>query len=182
MITIKKAALALAAVMSMAFASAVPVNGIITFTGGSLLDNANTSLATQVTIVAPSVGNALGGFTTTLSPGDPVSITSPLVIGATPPTIWTAGGFTFTPNAPLTGGAGPNNTFAIGTTGTVTGPGFDPTPAVFALASTATQSGIGAFASITAAAGVVVTPDSGSTLMLLGAGLLALGVRRRLTA
>ena len=89
----------------------------------------------------------------------------------------------------MEGGGGPNNTFSIGVAGTVDdGPGgFDPTPAVFAMATTPTIGGLGAFASISATLpcrdvppGV---PDTGSTVGLLGLGLTGLSlIRRKLTA
>lgn len=181
---LSKAWLCLGLGASIAAANAAPINGVVTFSGIALLDNANSALATQVSIIAPTVVGVAGSFSPAISIGNTPTVTSPLVLGATPATIWTLGGFTFTPTAPLVGGGGPNNTFAIGAVGIVDdGPGgFDPTPAVFALATTPTIGGLGSFASITAAdgPGQPTVPEAGSTLMLLGGGLTALAGYRRL--
>lgn len=167
-------------------AHALPINGVITFGGVALLNNSNSALATQATVFLPTVVGVAGSFSPTIAVGQTPTITSPLIIGSTPATVWSLNGFTFTPNGPLTGGGGPNNTWAIGATGFVDdGPGgFDPTPAIFAMATTPTIGGLGAFASITAAQGTTndPLPDSGGTAALLGAGLVALGMGRRMMA
>ena len=180
MTTATKAALSLAAAASMVAASAAPINGIITFGGLAILDNANSALATQATIASPNVLSSSGAFSGVAS-GTAASFTSPLVVGVNPGQIWSVGGFTFTASGPLLGGGGQANTFALGVLGTVDdGPGGgDPTPALFAFTTTPTIGGLGAFASITASKGDAV-PDSGTTCMLLGAGLVALGARKRL--
>jgi len=59
--------------------------------------------------------------------------------------------------------------------GTLFGDGYDPTPAAWSFS--ADQTGIFSFSSTTSANPVAV-PDSGSTLMLLGAGMLALAFAR----
>lgn len=60
--------------------------------------------------------------------------------------------------------------------GTLFGNGYDPTPAAWSFS--ADQTGVFGFSSTTSAAPPVVVPDSGSTLILLGAGLLALAFAR----
>jgi hypothetical protein len=98
--------------------------------------------------------------------------------------IWSAGGYTFTTDlgATLTGGPGLNDTFSLGVKGTVddgAGPG-DPTPAFFTFTTTPTVGGQGAFAAISVSTEATRVPDSGTTCVLLGAGLVALGARKRL--
>jgi len=162
--------------------AAIFVNGVVTFAGVALLDNANSALATQAGVFSPTVVGVAGDFSPTISVGDTPVFTSPLVLGATPATIWTAGGFSFTPTAPLTGGGGPNNTFAIGTVGIVDdGPGgYDPTPAIFALSTTPTIGGLGAFGAITAAAGPGPNvPEPQSYALLAGLGLAGFAGYRR---
>src|SRR5262245_31738758 len=119
MTTVKTAALGLAAAASMAVASAAPLNGVITFGGAALLDNSNSALATQATILSATVIGVSGGFSPAISVGDTPTITSPLILGATPATIWTAGGITFTPSGAIAGGGGPGNTFGLAVLGTV---------------------------------------------------------------
>ena len=164
----------LATIASQSVVNASFISGVVTFAGVALLDNANSALATQASIFLPTVVGVAGDFTPPILVGQTPTVTSPLVIGSSPATIWSLSGFTFTPSGPITGGGGPNNTFALGVSGIVDdGPGgFDPTPAVFALATTPTIGGLGAFASITAS---VPVPEPSTylagVLLLLPFGL-----------
>ena len=139
----------LATIASQSVANASFISGVVTFGGVALLDNPNSALATQASIFLPTVVGVAGDFTPPILVGQTPDITSPLVIGSSPATIWSLGGFTFAASGPIAGGGGPNNTFALGVSGIVSAAGFDPTPAVFALATTPTIGGLGAFASIT---------------------------------
>ena len=175
----QKTIIAVGLAVGMAAAqAAVFIDGVVTFAGVALLDNANSALATQATIFLPTVIGVTGDFTPPILPGQTPVITSPLVIGATPATMWSLSGFTFTPTAPITGGGGPNNTFALGVTGIVDDGvgGFDATPAVFALATTPTIGGLGAFASITVASPV---PEPATYALIAGLGLVGFAGYRR---
>lgn len=177
---LNKTLLTVAAVASVASASAAPLSGTVTFTGAALLNNANSALATTVSISSPTVVASTGDLAAIPAASIP-TITSPLTLGAGPLVVWTASGFTFTSSGPLVGGGGPNNTFSIGAPGWIDdGPGgWDPTPAIFSLATTPTIDGLGAFASITATRDNPDVPDAPSSIALLGLGLVALGIRRQ---
>lgn len=180
---VKVMALGFATAASMTAANAALIQGVVTFSGVALLDNVNSALATQVSIFLPTVVGVAGDFTPPILVGQTPAITSPLILGVTPGTVWSLGGFTFTPNAPITGGGGPNNTFALGVSGMVDdGPGgFDPTPSIFALASTPTIGGLGAFASITATeARQVGTPEPESFALVAAIGGLGFAAYRRI--
>ena len=186
---LKTGILGLAVAASMGVANATCIQGVVTFGGVALLDNANSALATQVSIFLPTVVGVAGDFTPPILVGQTPSITSPLQLGVNPGQVWSLGGFIFTAGGNMVGGGGPNNTFSIGVAGTVDdGPGgFDPTPAVFAMATTPTIGGLGAFASISATLPCREVPpnvpDTGSTVGLLGLGLTGLSlIRRKLTA
>ena len=170
-----KTQLAIGAVagMAIATANALPITGGVAFGGLAILDNPTSALATQVSIPFAQAGLSLGDFSPAITPGTAISFTSPLVFGVTDGLIWSGGvgPYTFTASAPVIALAGPANTLSISATGIVDdGPGgLDPTPADFTLAIAA--DGLGGFGSITVALGV---PDSGSTLMGLGTGLIGL--------
>jgi hypothetical protein len=172
-------AIGAAAGMAIATANALPITGGVAFAGLAILDNQTSALATQVSIPFASSALALGDFSPAVGLGTPISFTSPLVFGVTDGLIWSggAGPWSFTAGAPVIALAGPNNTLSIEATGIVDdGPGgLDPTPAFFSLAITPTAQGIGGFGSITVSQSI---PDSGTTLMGLGAGLVGLATLR----
>lgn len=173
--------LAAVAILPLATANAAYIQGVTTFAGVALLDNANSALATQVSVFLPTVVGVAGDLTPPVQVGQSPSISSPLVLGASPSLVWTLDGFSFTASGPMVGGGGPNNTFSIGVEGILDdGPGgFDPTPAIFVMATTPTIGGLGAFSAITATSAV---PEPATYGMFAGLGLFAFGVWRRVRA
>lgn len=180
---LNKTLLTVAAVASVAGASAAPLTGAVTFTGVATLNNANSALATSVSITSPLVVSSTGaGLGTIVTGVAPTLFASPLSNGLAAGTdIWSASGFTFTTSAILGGVGGPNNTYSISVPGMIDdGPGgWDATPAMFTLTTTPTINGLGVFASISSVRDNPDVPDAPSSIALLGLGLVALGIRRQ---
>jgi hypothetical protein len=172
-------------------AGAVPINGSIAFGGTA---TATTGAATTITPSNPWA--ALSGtddyaavpfltatmFSAISYTGTGVGAT--LVGGPVIP-LWT-----FTLAGPvvysfdlltLTSGTtilGPLSSVALSGTGTAKIDGFDDTVGTWTLSGTGTGGALTFAFSTTTATGTAV-PDGGATIMLLGAGVLALGVMRR---
>ena len=151
--------------------------------GGQIQFNSALGTATTVTHWI-SVGANNDGFSTVLGvTGDLATFISPLdeaamfqpwnfSSGGPQAALWTVGGFTFD-LASSTTVTQIFNFLNVTGVGTISGNGFDPTPATFTL--TVTQLGTRlVFGAITA-----TTPDGGTTVMLLGAALGALGMAQR---
>ena len=161
---------------------AAPITGDIGI-GGQIQFDAPLGKATTVTHWI-SVGNNNDGFGTVLGvTGDLATFISPLdeaamaqpwnfSSGGPQAALWSVGGFTFD-LASSTTVTQIFNFLNVTGVGTISGNGFDSTPATFTL--TVTQLGTRlVFGAITA-----TTPDGGTTVMLLGAALGALGMARR---
>jgi len=151
--------------------------------GGQIQFNSSLGTATTVTHWI-SVGANNDGFSTVLGvTGDLATFISPLdeaamaqpwnfSSGGPQAALWSVGGFTFD-LASSTTVTQIFNFLNVTGVGTISGNGFDSTPATFTL--TVTQLGTRlVFGAITA-----TTPDGGTTVMLLGTALGALGMARR---
>ena len=161
---------------------AAPITGEIAM-GGQIQFDAQLGSATTVTHWI-SIGANNDGFSTVLGvTGDLATFISPLdeaamaqpwnfSSGGPQPALWSVGGFTFD-LASSTIVTQIFNFLNVTGVGTISGNGFDSTPATFTL--TVTQLGTRlVFGAITA-----TTPDGGTTVMLLGAALGALGMAQR---
>ena len=166
-------------------AQATPINGDIQFAGETRFDT--NSLATAHRVVTwfdvfhnagfSSVTSGTGDFAG-IFPGTQATMAQPWIFNPSTPTpgLWSVGGFSFdlltstivTQNA---------STLVIEGTGIVSGNGFDPTSMDW---SFTTQSAGGRTrTTFSFSANGVAVPDGGSTVMLLGAALGALGMARR---
>ena len=160
------------------------ITGDITFVGVAFLNSEDATLATELSILDPLVLDVSGGFLSSISIGNEPFVLSPLILGAQPGTLWSLGGFTFTPTSPLSGGGEADNSFKMGAVGIIDdGPGgFDPTIATFSLTTTIVlPGGLAAFDIITTAGDTqpAPVPESGSSLLLLALGVSALACARR---
>ena len=173
---------ALSCALSSQQVHAAPITGDIGI-GGQIQFDAQLGSATTVTHWI-SIGANNDGFGTVLGvTGDLATFISPLdeaamaqpwnfSSGGPQPALWSVGGFTFD-LASSTIVTQLFNFLNVTGVGTISGNGFDSTPATFTL--TVTQLGTRlVFGAITA-----TTPDGGTTVMLLGAALGALGMARR---
>jgi len=162
---------------------AAPITGEIAM-GGQIQFNSSLGTATTVTHWI-SVGANNDGFSTVLGvTGDLATFISPLdeaamaqpwnfSSGGPQPALWSVGGFTFD-LASSTIVTQLFNFLNVTGVGTISGNGFDSTPSTFTL--TVTQLGTRlVFGSITS----TTVPDGGTTVMLLGAALGALGMAQR---
>ena len=159
-------------------AMAIPITGNITISGGATLDGPIGTANAVTTWLNPEVQSRTGSFAG-IAVGTAVTMTAPWVFDPSTalPALWTVGGFTF--NLASSTIALQNSTFlTISGLGTITGPaGFDPTAGSFNF-TTQSPDAAGVF-SFSAANTVVGVPDGGSTIALLGMGLLALSSLRR---
>ena len=163
-------------------AQAAQITGDIVM-GGQLSFNAPLATATHVTHWF-AVGTHNDGFSTvfsvsgdlatTISVMDEAAMAQPWDFGSggPQPGLWSVGGFTFdlASSTIVTQIPGFLNVMGIGS---ITGNGFDPTLAQFTLTVTTLGSQL-VFGAITSP-----VPDGGTTVMLLGAALGALGLARR---
>lgn len=173
-------AVAAALGLSSGAAQAALITGTVSITGVALLNNANPSLATQVSISSASVPYA--DFDLTPMVGNAVTLTSPLVNGVTSGLLWQGSGFTFTTTGAIAF-AGQNaqglQITANGILDDGAGP-FSPTPATFVLSVTRINGSVAAYGSVTTADPSNDVPDAGNALLFLGLGLVGVGVSRRL--
>jgi VPDSG-CTERM motif len=177
---LKMTAVVTAVVCFIGVAQAVPITGNIGFTGRVQLDTSTAATATQVIgWVNPSVNGTTGSFAG-ISDGTLVNFSAPWTFTAGLSPLWSVGGFTFNLlTSSVTHGTILGNAYvAVSGMGIVSGNSFDPTalswsfttqdPAVTANPQTFTFS-----------ASATSVPDNGTTVMLLGFGLLSLGLFRK---
>jgi hypothetical protein len=127
----------------------------------------------------PYVGSASGSFAPFVAVNDPVSIVKPWSFVSGPiSAFWTVDGFTFdlTSSSIFAQGGSPATVSVTGS-GTISGNGFTATTGTWAF-STQDPSAQALF-TFSAAAGGQGLPDGGTTAILLGAALSALGLLRR---
>jgi hypothetical protein len=161
-------------------ASAVKINGVIGFTGGASLNNANLSLATQVAEWdSPTVSVIHTGDFATILTGTGVLLKDPwdLNTAVTIVDFWKVGGFSFDliTSTRFYDPSGAGFLSASGY-GVIKKLGFDNTIATW---SFSTQNP-GADKLFTISASGAAVPDGGATVALLGVSLLGLhGLRRK---
>jgi hypothetical protein len=164
-------------------AQASQINGDILLIGRVTLDG-TLNTATTVTQWFAAITNDVGKTTVAATTGDFTSIplgseatmAAPWVFVPSTPIngFWSVGGFSFDLLS-VTSVTRPPGFLNIVATGTIHGAGFDDTPGTFRFTVTGTGVRFG-FAAHTTGTGV---PDGGSTVMLLGLGISALGIARR---
>jgi hypothetical protein len=161
-------------------AQATPISGTMTFTGRATFDTGSLVTATTVTSFSNTdVMDADGTFT---GISGPATMSAPWVFAPPPgvarPALWSVGGFTFDlaettgVDRPVTGGV---QFLIITGVGTIFGPpGFGPTQGIWTFSTQ--NPAVGGKFSFSAA--TTAAPDGGTTLTLLGAGLIGLGAYR----
>ena len=168
-------------------AMAIPITGSIGFTG-TIADVGNWQTVNSITFLSAETecpGATCTGTYGGVLDATPVTFASPFNFGGALPinNLWSfgPGGFAFDLLAitmPITrvGTTDSGGLIIIGT-GTLRATGFDPTPGTFSFSANSTQTEFRFGATNEAVAQV---PDGGSTLGLLGLGLLGLSsIRRR---
>ena len=180
---------AIAGGMMVHAVQAIPLTGSVTFAGGVTLDTGSAATATAVTGwdgpggagTMPIVISASGDFVLLAPLFSAVTFTSPYVLDtAVPhPTLWsTVNGavLDLTFSTITSQGVGPGGAFVTaGGMGVLTALGFDPTPGTWSFSTQDPSAGTPPLFSFSASSGAVV-PDGGTTLILLGAALSALGL------
>jgi|SRR5919204_2324818 hypothetical protein len=163
-------------------AQATPITGNITFFGTVTLDTLDANTATMVTAWhgiggtgSPFVASADGSFAGL--DGMTVTFAAPWSFNSGPVTsFWSVGGFVFdliVSSVTFQGGG----SLIVDGTGTITGPGFDPTTGAWHFTTQNPPSeGVFSFSAATSAGAV---PDGGSAVTLLGLASLGLAALRR---
>ncbi len=171
--------------LTLGTASAAPINGAITFSGGAVLDNASINTATSVVSwVDPLVSSRDGDFIGLVDVGEDVALVAPWTFtsGAVN-NFWSVGGFSFDLTSSSIFLKTANNLIVNGT-GFIDGNGFTSTAGSWSLSSQAPPAGqiingvTTQVFSFSAAAATSV-PDGGTTAVLLGASLIGLGILSR---
>ena len=159
-------------------AHANQITGDIDFAGEVKFNTNSLATATMVTAWKMAVVSDTTGDFASVADMTPVAFVTPYVFN--PPTayaaLWTVGGFTFE----LTNSSidlQTNKFLNISGTGFVSGNGFDQTPGTWSFSSTQSNGGTSRLFSF-AANTTAVTPDSGSTVALLGVALITVGALR----
>jgi hypothetical protein len=191
MYLIKKLSLALALVALLAGKSqAVPITGQITLNGGAVISGGSATIGTFTTLTMQSSGLvAFGGGSgsyASITALTPVTFTTnALVVGApgttgaignaSPFYTISVGGFSFDLTAIISNvyNAVSPATRTLNGTGMLHGTGFQDTVGTWQLSTSGTDTTLG-FVSTTES-----VPDTGSTVTLLGMGLLGLAALRR---
>jgi VPDSG-CTERM motif len=160
-------------------AHADQISGNINFAGAVTFDNTHLGSATMVNSWDLAiVTNATDDFSVVPSL-TPVTFVTPYVFN--PPTayasLWTVGGFTFSlVNSHVD--AQSNFKLTIFGDGFVSGNGFDQTPGTWSFSVTQSDGRAQNMFSFQANSAAVPTPDSGSTVALLGMALFTVGALR----
>lgn len=155
------------------------INGAITMAGGAVYDTVSLATATRVnTFSDVAVMSMDGDFSGFVNVGDSVTMAMPWIFSPSTPTpgLWTVGGFTYdlTSSTVIIQNA---DFLVISGTGTISGNGFDPTPGVWNFTSQEPDAN-GVF-SFSASGGGTGVPDGGTTVALLGIGLVGIEFMRR---
>ena len=177
-----------ALLLALAFggaAIALPINGNITFAGDiSLGGPAGFNFGTATSVQSwdsTIVNNVDGDFATYISAGAPVTFQAPWTFNSgSVENFWNLGGFQFDLIASALEFQDATSLSVKGT-GTTWGNGFDPTEGTW-LFSTQSIAADGLFsfaASVGSASPGTSVPDGGTTLLLLGGGLIGLTLLSR---
>ncbi len=171
---IKVLALSLALGVS---AKAIPIVGSVDFAGSATLDNANVALATEVSSGFGFIIDATDDFAAEgLVFGQGVSFSFPWTFtSGAHAGLWSVGGFTFD----LISSAVVQQTSSflnVTGTGTIKHAGYDDTAGIWAF--TIPNAG-GSDATFSFASATSYVPDTSSTVLLIGAGLLSIGLAAR---
>jgi VPDSG-CTERM motif len=180
-------------------AEAVPISGNITFIGGVELDTSSAATATEVTAWtgfggngSPYVESADGSFAG-ITPGSSATFSSPWFFNSGAVSgLWSVGGFTFDltsskiahQGTTIEGGV-PIGAVTVEGIGAITGNGLSPEAMTwsFSLNDPGAAGANGLIFSFQVADGTVGTtptvPDGGTTSMMLGLGVLALGLVKK---
>lgn len=172
--TLKTLAVATIAIVAAQATFAAMINGDITFNGGATLDTGNVGSATAVTSFDAEVESVAGDFSAMVNAGDSVSIVAPWSFNSGAIySFWSVGGFTFDL---ISSGIDFQNNAAVVVSGKgwVSGNGYEATKGTWNF-STQNPSAQNVF-SFSASSEV---PDSSSTSVLLGLGLVGLAAVRR---
>ena len=182
----KSVKLLLASVTAMVVAAgfalstqATQINGNISFAGAVTFDTTSLKTATMVnTWDMAFVTNGTGDFSG-IAPLTHVDFVTPYVFN--PPTayasLWTVGGFTFALTNPSIATQTKFSLQIFGN-GFVSGNSFDQTPGTWSFSVTQSNGHTEQQFSFQANSAAQPTPDSGSTVALLGVGLMAVAAIR----
>jgi hypothetical protein len=160
-------------------AQAAQINGFIDFAGEVKFDTTSLATATMVTQWKLAFVSGTSGDFASVPVMSNVAFVTPYVFN--PPTpyanLWSVGGFTFE----LTSSSidTQNSHFLnISGVGFVTGNGFDRTPGTWSFTSNRSNGGTATQFSFAGNTTATPTPDSGSTVALLGIALITVGTLR----
>ena len=161
-------------------AHATMIDGAITFAGSAVFDTNSLATATRVDAFSDvMVMSRDGDFTSTVNVGDSVTMSQPWIFTPSTPTpaLWSVGGFTFD-LASSTVVLQNSDFLLISGIGTITGNGFDATEGVWSFTSQEPHAG-GVFSFSASSGSTGTVPDGGTTVALLGIGLVGVEVLRR---
>ena len=160
-------------------AQATQISGAIDFAGEVSFDTTSLKTATMVTQWHMAVVSGTSGDFSSVALNSNVAFVTPYVFN--PPTayasLWSVGGFTFelvSSSIDLQ----TNKFLNVSGQGFVTGNGFDRTPGTWTFTSNRSNGGTSRQFSFAANSTAVPTPDSGSTVALLGVALITVGALR----
>jgi len=179
------AVLAIGALSSALFsqqAQASQIQGDILLIGRVTLDGNLLTATTVTNLFAAISGNpgkstvaATSGDFTSVALGSEATMAHPWVFSPSTPvaSLWSVGGFSFDLTS-VTSITRPPGFLNVSAVGILHGAGFDDTAGTFTFTVTGTGVRFGFAANTVAGA-----PDGGTTVMLLGLGISALGIARR---
>jgi len=163
-------------------AQAIPITGDLGFSGATTFNTNSLATATQVNSWFAFVGTTSGSFVG-VPIGSPVTLAAQWIFNPSTatPGLWSVGGFLFD-LATATIDIQNSHLLSITGTGTLNGPGFDPTPGTWAF-SAQSALGINQVSFTFSADNTAGVPDGGMTVALLGIAFVGLeGLRRKLYA
>lgn len=168
-----------------------PICGDITFVGGVTLDTSSAGTATEVLSWTGPGGTGMpmvlsdDGSFSSIAPGTPVTFAAPWFFNSgSVASLWSVGGFTFNLGSShiMFQGGNPAGVIVDGA-GTVSGPWWEGESAMtwsFTTQDPGANGYCGAIFSFSAASGTMCSvPDSGTTVMLMGLGVLGLGLLKK---
>jgi hypothetical protein len=160
-------------------AQATQITGDIDFVAEVQFDSNHLGSATMVTAWNMAAVSGTSGDFSSVANGTAVTFQTPYIFN--PPTaygsLWSVGGFTFNlvDSTTITQS---NFALVIVGTGFVSGNGFDITPGTWSFAVTQSNGGTSTEFSFQGNSTATPTPDSGSTVALLGVALFTVGALR----